>query len=283
MTSKLTTDYLFLELSLYNEQTIDDFELIDSIKSPFNETQFDSYCIHCKKESTFKKYIEDESVPIGSATVYVDSFVDPGDTETPEQKMYKNIQGELSLEFQCQRDHQHTYNFYFKVTDDKIMKIGQYPSIADLELHKIDKYRPLLKNDYRDFSKAIGLYSHGIGAGSYVYLRRIFENIINEQKKIALESNPSLTEEVFNEKRMDKKIKYIEKFLPETLVKNRQIYSILSKGIHELSEQECLEMFPKLELGIEIILDWKLAEKEKQDKEKRLSKFISETVGKFKS
>lgn len=276
MSNELTTDYLLLGLSLYEKRTIDDIELIFNFFS--QNVQFDCYCISCKRESTFKKSIH---IPLR-----VDRNTHPFDTRIIgefEQVTYKrSIQGEHKIGFQCQRENGHSYSFHFKVIDNKIMKIGQYPSIADLELHKIKKYRPLLKEDYKDFSKAIGLYSHGVGAGSYVYLRRIFENLIVEQKDIALKSDPSLTETDFNEKRMDEKILYIKDYLPESLVTNRKIYSILSKGIHELSEDECLSMFPSLELGIEIILDWKLAEKEKQDKESQLAKFVSKTIEKFK-
>lgn len=280
LTNELNTDYLLLELSLYEEKIIHDAESMVSFLSRFRSLQFDSHCVECHKESTFKK-ITDTPPTLGSPSGAV--YADPGDTESMTERALKNIKGTHSLEFECQRDHEHIYHFYFKVLDDKIMKIGQYPSIADIELHKIDKYRSLLKDDYRDFSKAIGLFSHGVGAGSYVYLRRIFENLINQQKDIALTKDPSLSEEKFKEKRMNEKILYIKEHLPDLLVENRNIYSILSKGIHELSEGDCLEMFPKLELGIEIILDWKLAEKEKLEKESRFSRFVSDTIGILKS
>ena len=281
MPNELTINYLLIELSLYNEQTIDNLKLIHSLTSKYENTQFDSYCVSCERDSTFKKSID--FTPISAANrISVRSMDVAESDETEDERLQKKIQGEHALGFQCQRDNKHLYSFYFKVTDSKIMKIGQYPSIADLGLHKIKKYKPLLKEEYNEFSKAIGLFSHGVGAGSYVYLRRIFENLIIEQKEVALKSDSSLIEAIFNEKRMDDKIQYIKNFLPEILVNNRKIYAIISKGIHELSEAECLSLFPKIELGIELILDWKLAEKEKQEKEKQLSNFISETVEKLK-
>ncbi len=39
------------------------------------------------------------------------------------------------------------------------------------------------------------------------------------------------------------------------------MYSILSKGIHELSEEECLQYFKLMKIGIELILDEQLEEK----------------------
>ncbi|PIC85250.1 hypothetical protein CSV72_14580 [Sporosarcina sp. P20a] len=279
MANNLTTDGLLLAFTLYEEEEINNLQLVYNLTSEYHTIQFDCYCISCERNSTFKK---ETKLPPPISTRNRTSLPPMGNTETPEKRMHRVIQGNHALHFQCQRNNKHLYSFYFKIFDSKIMKIGQYPSIADLQIHKIQKYRSLLKDDYKDFSKAIGLYSHGIGAGSYVYLRRIFENLINNQKVIALKENSSLKSEVFSQKRMDEKILYIKNFLPEILVKNRTIYGILSKGIHELSEEDCLSMFPSLELGIEIILDWKLAEKEKQEKEKRLSKFVSETANKFK-
>ncbi|MEG1742157.1 MAG: hypothetical protein RR906_06310 [Acetivibrio sp.] len=57
----------------------------------------------------------------------------------------------------------------------------------------------------------------------------------------------------------------------------------MSKGIHELSEEECLSMFPCIQTGIELILDDILAEKEKAKKAKAFEKFVSDTTGKLKS
>ncbi|MCM3396804.1 hypothetical protein M3638_02985 [Oceanobacillus profundus] len=280
MNHQLTTEFLLLKLSLYEKISFEDEDLqfLDRFVSKYDMEQFDGYCVDCQKDSTFKKAVLNR---IPEAKAFLSSSPTP--LITLEERLFKNIQGEHNLNYKCQRNENHRYHFYFKIESNELTKIGQYPSVADLELHKIKRYRSLLKDDYRDFSKAIGLYSHGIGAGSYVYLRRIFENLINQQKDIALKSDTSLSEIVFNKGRMDDKILYIKDFLPDLLVQNRNIYGILSKGIHELSESQCLDMFPKLELGIEIILDWKLAEKEKQEKESRFSKFVSETFGKLKS
>jgi hypothetical protein len=50
------------------------------------------------------------------------------------------------------------------------------------------------------------------------------------------------------------------------------MYGILSKGIHELSEEDCLKAFPAVKIGIEIILDAKLhaeAERKKLEEARR--------------
>ncbi len=67
----------------------------------------------------------------------------------------------------------------FKLVGDEVMKIGQCPSRADLEKSVLKKDPKVLdEQNYSDLIRAIGLASHGIGAGSHVYLRRVFENLL---------------------------------------------------------------------------------------------------------
>jgi hypothetical protein len=65
---------------------------------------------------------------------------------------------------------------------------------------------------------------------------------------------------------MDEKIELLKLHLPEFLVQNRKLYGILSKGVHELSERECLEYFDSVKVGVELILDEKLEQHKKQQK-----------------
>ena len=82
---------------------------------------------------------------------------------------------------------------------------------------------------------------------------------------------------------MDEKIGLLKDYLPSFLVENKSIYSILSKGIHELDENTCLEYFETMKLGIEIILDQKLEKKKQKDKEEEAKKRIAQLNGKLKS
>jgi hypothetical protein len=61
------------------------------------------------------------------------------------------------------------------------------------------------------------------------------------------------------------------------------LYGILSKGIHELSEQECLDIFLVVKLGIELILDEKIKQKEQEDKVKQGEQLINKVSTKLKS
>ena len=162
--------------------------------------------------------------------------------------------------------------FIFNIQEKKIMKIGQYPSMADIAIAEIQDYRKILGDEqFKELSRAIGLISHGVGIGAFIYLRRIFESLIDDAHNIA-KGKKGLDEKEYNKGRMEEKIKLLGKaYLPSFLVDNWQLYSILSKGIHELSEEDCLSSFPVVKGGIELILDEKIREKKRIEKEKTIS------------
>lgn len=81
--------------------------------------------------------------------------------------------------------------------------------------------------------------------------------------------------EMFEQARVAERIKMLEGYLPDILVKNTTIYGILSKGIHELSEEECREYFPVVKECIYQILGMWESERKKQADEDALNKALS--------
>lgn len=272
MAKKITADYLFMQLGLYDSLELDENNCknIFGLLIESDDIQFDCYCVDCAKETTFKMSTRDNVSSLASNPFIVSSTLDRLNSHAHP----------LEFVFTCQRTNSHLYSFYFRIVDNCLTKIGQYPSIASLELHTIKKYQKVLSQDYRDFSKAIGLFSHGVGAGSFVYLRRIFENLIDEKRKEAAESS-TWDDLLFQQSRMDEKIQILEEHLPMVLVRNRKLYSILSKGIHEMTEEECLDIFPEVKLAIELILDEKIYLLEQQKKIQSVSRFVAATVEKI--
>jgi hypothetical protein len=159
-----------------------------------------------------------------------------------------------------------------------MQKIGQLPSLATLSMYDVRKYGAVLeKNTFRELTKAIGLAAHGVGIGSFVYLRRIFEGLVEEAHQQAVQGQ-SWDEAAYKDGRMDDRIRLLSSFLPKFLVEHRTLYGILSKGIHELTEEECLAAFPAVKAGIEIILDDKIridAEQKKIAEAKRALQALS--------
>lgn len=164
-----------------------------------------------------------------------------------------------------------------------VEKVGQDPSMADLQFsHLQKKYDKVLEDKYlKEFKRAVGLASHGIGVGSFVYLRRIFENLISQTFEVN-KKELSVNGEVFKTKRMEEKIDLLKSFLPSQLIKMKGIYGILSKGIHELDDEICLTYFSPLKLSIELILDQKIEEKKKYDRDELVDKQIKDIQQKIK-
>lgn len=155
-----------------------------------------------------------------------------------------------------------------------IQKVGQYPSLADLQLFDVAKYRSILKENFKDYTRAIGLYADGIGCGAFVYLRRILESLA-EESHIACHNSEGWDEKNFKDAKFVEKLDILEQFgngiIPANLEPYKKtIYGVLSKGVHESSENECLEMFPYMKYAIEEILDERLA---KREREKKLADF----------
>lgn len=268
MLTNFEIGHLFLSTSLYDE--LDFPENYDRVFSRLfldnKNLQFDAFCIHCQKESTFK--YSNKVVDNPFYTSYKDAFI-KGQTET----YWSSFSTPIHLTFDCQRESLHTYSIMFVSQNNKLVKVGQFPSLASIEQHSIKKYRKILKRDYADFAKGIGLVSHGIGIGSFVYLRRIFENLIEENHLLARQQ-ANWNEELYVRSRMNEKIELLKDFLPSILVETKHLYGIISKGIHELEEQECLEMFPHVKLAIELILDEKLHKLEREEKISAMKSFV---------
>lgn len=255
-----TLENLLLETPLYEKFEVSETDGEYLFNLIYFIDRIDAFCPICDRLSTFKGTHTRPNV---------------GGYSTPDYHSYiKRAGGNISrwsnkihyVNCLCTRDEHHLMQFSFYFLGNQIFKIGQFPSIADLSMPDIRKYREVLsKEKYKELNRGIGLITHGVGVGAFVYLRRIFEDLIEE----AREHNSKLEgwdEGVYQRSRMDEKIDLLKSELPVFLVENRKLYGILSKGIHELTEEECLEYFPTVKLGVELILDEKLEMKRRQDK-----------------
>jgi len=209
----------------------------------------------------------------GTPDAYIDTAV--GLSINPEKALKELEKTSIFVRtFLCPRapnDSTHDQVYIFRIMNEKLIKIGQHPPLADLSSDNIKKYQKLNQEIFKELNRAIGLASHGIGVGSYVYLRRIIEKYIVNPKFEELLENGSLNEEDIEKVDFKRKITLIKDDLPDFLVQNKNVYSFLSKGLHELDEQECTNYFPIVLTSIEIILDEQLENMEKEKKKKEIS------------
>ncbi len=239
-----------VDIPLYKEYPIDEKNDRDIeneiVKFSGN---LDCYCINCKKERVFTN--KPARVTPTSAPGRADPYVP---LREKNNDVFKHV-------FRCSKQGEtHKLTIIFLIHDGYIRKIGQYPSLADMTKHEIEKYRKLLSSEqYKEFNRAIGLAANGVGIGSFVYLRRIFEYLIEDAHQEAI-NNKKWDEVLYKDaKHMEVKIDLLKDCLPDYLVEHKKLYSILSIGLHELSEDECLEFYSVVKLGIKLILDEKLA------------------------
>lgn len=232
-----TPQQFFIDLPLYEVVKFETHQVAECRAIRYFSDTFDTFCPLCNQHSIFRN----SSMPTPNGRF--DEWPQPGI---------------FSTTFICGRVESHKLLFYVLMSHRQMQKIGQIPSLATLNLYDVQKYSEVLeKEKFREFTKAIGLAAHGVGVGSFVYLRRIFETLVEEAHRVA-SVEQGWDEVSYTRLRMDEKIQALKHLLPPFLVQHRSLYGILSKGIHELTEQECLAAFPVVKMGIEIILDGKI-------------------------
>lgn len=257
----------FFELPLYTAIELTPDNLADFQNLVFFAGKINGYNPELKEQTTF-----DVTVNLR----YAKNFKTPTYFDMTTMASLKCLRTEKSFYYYFVTFQKNEIGNYF------LHKIGQIPSIADLHISQIKNYNKVLPKDrLKEFTKAIGLAANGVGIGSFVYLRRIFEYLIEESHEKAKKIE-GWNELSYQRSRMNEKIEILKIELPEFLVENKEMYGILSKGIHELEEQECLLHFLPVRTGIEMILDDKIIEFERAEKRAKASMAIKGISGQIK-
>jgi hypothetical protein len=194
----------------------------------YHPVTIDGHCPQCHRERTFETHTP--FTPTASQPGHVGNYL-------------HKARGFQQISASCTRDSRHVILVYFLIHDSVIQKVGQYPSLADVLLSELKPMTTAIDDqDRNELHKAIGLAAHGVGVGSYVYLRRVFERMIqNVFDRHKADITIALAD--FQTMRMADKIDVLKNFLPPLMVKHRAVYGHLSEGIHSLDEHECLKHF----------------------------------------
>lgn len=238
---------------------------------PIYDLKLELYCNECKNKRIYSfaiigyNYYSRETTPEYHNAV---SNVSATYEKMMEENQY--------FYFIAKADCGHNLIMLFKIIDENtIMKVGQSPSIYDMNEEINNKsFLKELGEEYSTYYKnACSLNSFGMNIGAMTYLRRIFEKLLLdcfEQNKGELK----ITKEDFIKFRMEDKLDKLKKFLPQIIFKNgyNQVYSKISDGIHNLSEDECNNLFIPLRMAIEEILIEKMELKEKKIRQEKLGK-----------
>ena len=252
---------------------------VEDIKKLANTSfcSINQYCFNCGRDSVF--IYKDEYLhyfyDINGAHNYQKLTTDQINEKIQEkpQESKKEIYKEVS--FYCAKCHER-HEFFFTTDRNYIMKVGQNPSFSDLQGIDANKYKNLIPKYFIEFKSSLNCYSQHKGIAAFVYLRRILENLV--EKKIK-ELNIKETKNMHFVDKL-KKVQQKEAIIPSELEEIKdQLYKVLSKGVHEYEEEECLEMYDYVKLVIEEILDKQLSEKIRQEKIKKAKDKILAKAG----
>ena len=237
---------------------------------PYNDFRLELYCPECKKRRIFNF----------ANSTFIKAFYDlKGDfvSETVSEALKNKTDTYIS--FKAKGDCRHDVIIIVRILSDcKIEKIGQFPSIYDSNEEINNKeFLKLLDDEYRSYYKtACSLYSFNTCIGALIYLRRIFEKLLADCFE-ENSANIKISESDFKSMRIENKVKKLKGYLPGIVFEQgfNKIYLKISDGIHNLSEEECAVIFPILKSAIEEIMIEELAKKEKIKRQRELSNKLS--------
>ncbi len=240
-----SVEVLLFEAPLYTRYKLDDdLELARRLYGQIEEfmepetVKVDGYCPKCQKDTTYNLL----RISYDGQRAWKDHIPTRHSFDT--------------LYIRCGREDWHVITYYFRIDSLVVQKVGQWPSLADIAIDETrQKYKSVLRGkNWAELYKAIGLATHGEGIGSFVYLRRVFERLIQSRFDEFKESE-GWSEEEFQKLRVAERIGFLKGHLPAFLVENKQLYSIFSQGIHELDNDVCLRFFDVGKRSIIMILE----------------------------
>jgi hypothetical protein len=286
--TNLSASFIFLQMPLYGCVAWDPSKVFEIAATIYSPRTLDIHCVDCGKHSTFASKNKAVPVELTLGSFQRKQTLAASAGTTIDLPLLPN--GTFEVIFCCARNESHQIRYVFLILWDQenkesqlaqsIIKIGQHPSFGDLVLPELTKYSPVLnKQVLGEFKRGLGLASHDVGIGAFVYLRRVFEYLLEEAHQIT-KGTIGWDEENYNKSRTSERIQALREYLPVFLVKNPVIYSLLSKGLHELTEQECLEHFDVLRICIEIILDEKVESKQKAEKHRQAKLALQAVINK---
>lgn len=274
-----------LYLRLIDASLYEDFsqyaELDEAKYMRLLELKHDMYCPACGESSTFTSYVSDddqERLKRQEAEELMNI------TQPQKNKIRASWYSRFSLQMKCARNgHVVEFRFVSDVTHHPlqegekrpiwwwtITKIGQHPSLTDFHRSDITRFKESMsKENQRDFVRAINTSAHGFNVAACVYYRRVFERILDETAETSAKELPDGKLAGYESADTAGKIRLLSSELPEFLAENGHLYTLLSKGVHSLTEEECAAEMPIIRECIELILEDQL---EKLNRRKRKEK-----------
>jgi hypothetical protein len=193
------------------------------------------------------------------------------------------VNGFLTLHFRCRNCKQSNLTVFLLVAikpdSGELTKVGQHPALwreADpLVVSSWDKDDVIL------YRKALTFRNANEGIAALPYLRRIIENHIRDVLDLIEDANARTPISGFSEATLQQartshsfsdKLDFAKSYLPSGLVPQGQqnpigvLYELLSDGLHQRSEDQCVDIFDRCKAAFEYVIR-KLTEAKRDDAE----------------
>lgn len=164
--------------------------------------------------------------------------------------------GKAGFSFTCVSCKKSNRIYLFEQTvDDETITIQKYGQLPRAGIPRDKTLQKFFKEDRDNYEKAVICLSYEYGVAAFAYFRRIVENNINRLLDLLQEDLQSSggDQETFtaiqslrDESPMSEKIKIANLALPGHLKPDGlnplgKLYQVLSEGVHNLPEEECLK------------------------------------------
>ncbi len=198
--------------------------------------EIDAFCEKCEQSRPFQAFRSTSAGPAPGATI---QYLETGTSH---------------LEFTCVSCRKSRREYHVEqIVDGETMRLQKYGELPKKQLERSPVLQRFLEDDLENYEKAVVCLSHEYGVAAFAYFRRIVENNINKLLDLVQEdaqsssANTKLIEldKLRKNSPMGDKIKIANHALPEYLNPSDQnplgrLYKVLSEGVHEFSEEECL-------------------------------------------
>lgn len=226
----------------------------------YNQIKLELYCPICKEKRIFKCSTTEK---LG---------YDLNQSYSTRNKSVLTKSGMLIIyNFSCE------YNHCFKMIIEtlgnrELIKIGQFPSPMFFS-SKInnDIFKILDENEKKYYILSVKSYNNNLNIASFVYLRRVFESLLAK----AIKQSDTNFEGM---KTKDKIKQLVKEGLLNELLNNtgyNVLYSLLSDGVHNLSEEQCKEQYDLLKSAVEIILEEEIYKRNLEKRKKSIGNLLS--------
>ncbi|MGF7060776.1 hypothetical protein [Brassicibacter mesophilus] len=137
---------------MYNsvDISIEDLDELKKLLSGgiFNGYNINCFCVQCNELRTFESVDKEIHEERGFCIALNDVEGGRGRMPKKEEVFSQYLNKRYCLSFRCTREYEHSILFDLLVTENKMNKIGQYPSFADISIGDITKYKSVLGKNF---------------------------------------------------------------------------------------------------------------------------------------